>query len=143
MKNMLRSVLLLAILGATKVQAQQMAPATNEFLVNQEISGSQSFPHVASDEHGGYVITWVHTNNTIMARRYGPDHQPLTDEITVAPGDQARVYYWSAGRFVINWSGNPNGMKVLNADNSLSAMYAMGGVDGTDMDIRGDELLRA
>lgn len=119
-----------------------MNPATNEFLVNQQISGTQTYPHVASDENGGYVIVWRHTANTLMARRYGPDHQPLTDEIVVAQGDLARVYYWSEGRYVIAWSGSPAGMKVLNADNTLSETYAVGYADGVDMDIRGDELVR-
>ncbi len=139
MKNLILP--LCALLLTVTMKAQQMAPATNEFLVNQEISGSQTYPSVASDEHGGYVITWVHTNNMIMARRYGADHQPLTDQITVAPGDQARVYYWSEGRYVITWNGNPTGMKVLNADNSLSTTYTMGGVEGIDMDIRGDQVV--
>lgn len=142
MKHAVTSALL-TILLSSSLTAQELMPVGNEFLVNQQIAGSQSYPHVASDENGGYVITWVHLNNTIMARRYGADHQPLTDEITVAPGSRSRVYYWSEGRYVITWTGNPTGLKVLNADNSLSEMYSMGGTDNIDMDIRGDEMVVA
>lgn len=142
MKHKLPTLILFTLSLHLSVRAQQMNPATNEFLVNQQISGTQTYPHVASDENGGYVIVWRHTANTLMARRYGPDHQPITDEIVVAQGNLARVYYWSEGRYVIAWSGSPAGMKVLNADNTLSETYAVGYADGVDMDIRGDELVQ-
>jgi hypothetical protein len=127
----------------TSLQAQVMMPIGNEFLVNQTIAGSQTMPHVASDEDGGHVIVWT-SGNSIMARRYGADHQPTTDEFLVtANGTQAFVYHWSDGRFVIAWSGNPSGMKVLYADNTLSETYTVPGGDGVDMDIRNDVLLVA
>lgn len=144
MKNTRPFLTVLFLLLLAPLHAQVMMPIGHEFLVNQQTSGTQSLPHVASDGNGGYVIVWTTTGSTIMARRYGADHQPLTDEIQVTTGaTKALVYHWSEGRFVITWSGNPAGMKVLNADNSLSATYAMGGTDGIDMDIRGDELLVA
>lgn len=125
----------------TPCQAQQLSPATNEFLVNQQIAGAQSLPHVASDEAGGYVIVWTENTNSIKARRYGADHQAVTDEFLVATAaSKAKVYYWSEGRYLIAWQGNPSGCRVLAADGTLGETIATlgGGSDAIDMDIRGD-----
>ncbi|MBX2981986.1 MAG: hypothetical protein KF843_04910 [Flavobacteriales bacterium] len=144
MKQKISTLLLLAASLHLSVQAQQMNPATNEFLVNQQISGTQTHPQVASDENGGYVIAWTTTGNTIMARRYGAHHQPVTDEIQVATAAiKAFVYYWKEGKYLIAWNGNPSGMKVLQADNTLSTTYALGSSDEMDLDVRGDIVLAA
>ncbi|HRP81617.1 MAG TPA: T9SS type A sorting domain-containing protein [Flavobacteriales bacterium] len=144
MKHKIPTLIFLAASLHLSVQAQQMNPATNEFLVNQQISGTQIYPRVASDEDGGYVIAWTTTGNTIMARRYGADHQPVTDEIQVTTAaSKAFVYYWKEGSYLIAWTGNPSGMKVLQADNALSTTYALGSSDEMDLDVRGDIVLAA
>lgn len=137
------SALILPLLLLPALHAQGLMPLTNEFLVNQQISGVQSLPHVASDEVGGYVIVWTEGNNTVKARRYGPDHQAVTDEFVVAASATlAKVYYWSEGRYLITWQGNPSGSRVLQADDTLSEVYSMGGASADiDMDIKDDVVI--
>lgn len=143
-------IVVLYILG---VRAQEMVPIGNEFLVNQVIVNEQTFPHVASDEEGSYVIAWRSLNQggsgvSVWARRYGADHLATTDEFVVATGlgsaDRPFVYRWSEGRYAIVWttSGSP-GMRVLNADNTLGDPYTLAIGSEFDMDIQGDELVVA
>ncbi|MCL4282539.1 MAG: hypothetical protein KJZ58_09760 [Flavobacteriales bacterium] len=124
----------------TPCHAQQLSPASNEFLVNQQIAGAQSLPHVASDEAGGYVIAWTENGNTVKARCFGADHQAVTDEFVVAAAaSRAKVYYWSEGRYLIAWQGNPSGSRVLQADGTLGEVYPMGGAgENIDMHIKND-----
>lgn len=141
--NLLRTGLVLALLSGPLLHAQQLNPLTNEYRVNQQIEGPQGLPHVASDADGSYVIVWTSGTNTIMARRYGADHQALTDEMVVASGERAFVYHWGQGRFLIGWKGFPSGLKVLQADNTLSATYPVGSSPEMDLDVQGDVLLVA
>lgn len=141
--NFLRTGLVVTLLSGPLLHGQQLNPLTNEFRVNQQIDGPQDLPHVASDTDGSYVITWTTGTNTIMARRYGADHQALTDEIQVASGERAFVYRWSEGRFIIAWKGTPSGMKVLQADNTLSATYPVGSSTEVDLCVQGDVMLVA
>lgn len=147
-------LLFLTCLAPHSLPAQDLNPLTLEFLVNQTISNSQTYPHVASDEDGGYVIAWSNftlSNITIRLRRYGPDHQPLSDEIQIATGlhntNRAYVHYWKEGRYVIVWTtsvapGNSS-VRVLNADNTLEDTFVMGVPHDHDMDIRDDEMVVA
>jgi hypothetical protein len=136
--------------------AQDLNPLTLEFLVNQHIPGEQTYPHVASGEDGGYVIAWRSTGQddggrSIRVRRYGPDHQALTDEILVAtglgsgPADRPYVHYWKEDRFLIRWtvSSGPGGYRVLNADNTLEDAQAFSIGTDNDVDILGDVMLTA
>jgi len=133
-----------------------MVPLTLEFLVNQHIPNEQSLPHVDSDPEGGYVIAWRSwaqggSSGNIWARRYGADHQPLTDEFQVAAGlgsaSRPYVHYWKEGSYVILWTTGvapgSSSMRVLNADNTLGEVQEIGLPHDHDMDIRGDELVVA
>lgn len=141
------------LLLAFGLRAQDLAPIGTEFLVNQHIPNEQSFPHVASEPDGAYVIVWRSWNQqgsggSIWARRYGADHQPITDEFQVATGvgatDRPYVYHWSEGRFVIVWTGSSaTNLRVLQADNTLGDVFALSVGASFDMDIRGDQLLVA
>ena len=144
------------LLSFGSIQAQDLNPVTLEFLVNQHIPGEQTLPHVASDEDGGYVIAWRSWGQdgsfgSIRARRYGADHQPLTDEILIttdlgsASTNRPFVHYWKEGRFVIRWtvSSGPGGYRVLNADNTLEDAQAISLGTDNDVDIRGDVMLTA
>ena len=147
-------LLLLTVIGS--LRAQDLVPQTLEFLVNQHIPNTQTYPHVDSDEDGGYVIAWRSwsqggSNGSIWLRRYGPDHQALTDEIQIATGlgstNRPYVHYWKEGRYVIVWTTgtSPGGssMRVLNADNTLEDVHVLGIPDDHDMHIRGDEMVVA
>ncbi|MBX2980623.1 MAG: T9SS type A sorting domain-containing protein [Flavobacteriales bacterium] len=155
--TMIRTIVLSCLLlSFGTLQAQDLNPVTLEFLVNQHIPGEQSLPHVASDEDGGYVIAWRSWGQdgsfgSIRARRYGADHQPLTDEILIttdlgsASTNRPFVHYWKEGRFVIRWtvSSEPGGYRVLNADNTLEDAQAISIGTDNDVDIRGDVMLTA
>jgi hypothetical protein len=147
---------LLLVLSFHGLRSQNLNPVTLEFLVNQHIPGEQSWPHVASGEDGGYVIAWRSTGQddggrSIRVRRYGPDHQPLTDEILVTTGlgsastNRPFVHYWKEDRYVIRWttSSGPGGYRVLNADNSLEDPHAISLGTDNDVDILGDVMLTA
>ncbi len=156
MNRLSATFLILVSLAYRPVSAQELMPLTLEFLVNQHIPNQQTFPHVVSGEDGEYVIAWRSwsqggSNGSIWARRYGADHQPLTDEFQVASalGTASRpyVYYWKENRYVIVWTtgvepGNCS-MRVLNADDTLGDTYILGVPHDQDMNIRGDELLVA
>jgi hypothetical protein len=146
--------LLLAFAGP--LRAQDLNPQTLEFLVNQHVPNEQSLPHVDSDPDGGYVIAWRSwnqggSNGSIWARRYGADHQPLTDEFQVAAalGSASRpyVHFWKEGSYVIVWTTGvapgSSSMRVLNADNTLGDPVEMNVPHDHHMHIRGDELVAA
>lgn len=148
------AILLFLFMVLGVASAQDLNPLTLEFLVNQHIPGEQTFPHVDSDEDGGYVIAWRSwgqdgSSGSIRARRYGADHQPLTDEILITTGlgsastNRPYVHYWKEGRFVIRWtvSSGPGGYRVLNADNTLEDPHAISLGTDNDVDIRGDEMV--
>ncbi len=147
------SVILPFLLLAFGLRAQDLAPIGNEFLVNQHIANSQSYPHVASGPDGSYVIVWRSWNQagsggSIRARRYGADHEATTDEILVASGlgtsDRPYVFHWSQDRFVITWTeASASKFRVLQADNTLGDVFALSAGADYDVDIRGDEMLVA
>lgn len=153
--NSLRSIpCLLSFLCLGHLSAQGLNPQTLEFLVNQETVGEQTYPHVASDDDGGYVIAWRSSGQggsggSIWLRRYGADHQPLTDELQVASGlgsaNRPYVHYWKEGRYVILWTTGAapgsSSMRVLNADNTMEDAQEIGLPHDHDMHIRGDELV--
>lgn len=149
-------LILIYCLAPGALPGQDLQPTTLEFLVNEHVPNTQTNPHVASDENGGYVIAWRSwnqggSNGSIWARRYGADHQPLTDEFQVAAalGSASRpyVHYWKEGSYVIVWTTGvapgSSSMRVLNADNTLEDTHVMGVPHDHDMDIQGDELVAA
>lgn len=141
------------LLFACGLRAQDLAPIGNEFLVNQYIPNSQSYPAVASEQDGTYVIVWRSWNQagsggSVWARRYGADHQATTDEILVTNGlastDRSYVFRWSEDRFVITWTeAGVSKFRVMQADYTLGEVYALDAGDQYDLDIRGDEMLVA
>ena len=141
------------MLFAFGIRAQVLQPIGNEFLVNQHIPNSQSYPHVASESDGSYMIVWRSWNQqgsggSVWARRYGADHQATTDEFLVTTGlgstDRPYVYHWSGGRFVISWTeAGASKFRVLQADSTLGDVYALNAGDEYDLDILGDEMVVA
>lgn len=147
------STLTLVLLFSSTLHAQELMPLGNEFRINQVTANEQTLPHVASDVDGTYVIVWRSWNQggsggSVWVRRYGADHEPLTDEIQVATGlgssDRPYVYRWSEGRFAIVYLQSSSAkLRVLQADDSLSEVYDLAIGTDFDIDIRNDELLVA
>ena len=81
-----------------------------EFRVNTTLPGRQSFPKVAMDADGDFVVTWMsdHEGKGIYARRFNGAGQPQGAEFRVntnAAGDPYApdVAVDAAGNFVIAW----------------------------------------
>ncbi|UUC48123.1 Ig-like domain-containing protein [Pseudomonas citronellolis] len=114
--------------GVTRVGSEQQ--------VNQRNSGDQDGPQVVALADGGYLVVWEsyqagpdYSGDGIMARRYGTDGTPLTDEFLVnvaTPGDQRHpsAVAHPDGGYTINWTSNPDSgstdlvvQRTFDADN--------------------------
>ena len=132
--------------------AQQMVPATNEFRVNQNVPSDQYQPQIAVGPSNDYVIvwkSWMQDDNTasIYFRRYNSAHIALSGELLVATGASyaesqvVKVIYWTAGKFIIAWNNGTNvNMRVLNTDNTMSAIVPIAGNGEWDIAVRGNTL---
>jgi hypothetical protein len=97
------------------------APLGGEFLVNTYTTSEQSFPSVASDSAGNFVVTWTSNSQDgsgygVFAQRYASAGAPLDGEFrvnTYTTGFQSipSVVSDSAGNFVVAWSSlqDPDG----------------------------------
>lgn len=97
--------------AAAGAAAQLVGP---ELPVNEHTTSDQGQPAVAVDGSGGFVVTWQSretgvTPPEILARRFGPDGDPLGGELPVhvdspesdfSPAIAANA----AGEFVVSWS---------------------------------------
>lgn len=100
-------------------------PLFPELQVNSYTAGDQSFPAVAMDGNGFFVVAWHSINQDgsgsgIYARRYEPLGNPLGDEFQVnsyTAGDQAypAVAMNSTGRFIVVWMGQDASGSGINA----------------------------
>ncbi|MBB4867628.1 putative RNA-binding protein with TRAM domain [Pseudomonas nitritireducens] len=114
--------------GVTKIGTEQ--------LINQRNANNQDSPQVIALADGGYLVVWESyqagpdTNaDGVMARRYGADGTPLTDEFLVnvntAGGQKgASAVAHADGSYTISWSSNPDGsntdlivQRTFDADN--------------------------
>lgn len=87
------------------------APVASQFQVNTVTSGVQQYPAVATDDAGGFVVTWTNGeyDATIAARRYDSSGDPVGDEFQVSGPPTSRTYGTAVaaspdGAFVITWS---------------------------------------
>ncbi|MCA9094949.1 MAG: cadherin-like domain-containing protein, partial [Planctomycetaceae bacterium] len=103
-----------------RILVQQFDPdgvkVGNEFQVNDTTEFRQSYPTVAMNSSGDFVVTWSRRfaltgNLHVVARRYSSDGTPLGDEIPVDSSGQG-YHLWSQvamrddGSFVISWEGS-------------------------------------
>ncbi len=114
--------------GVTRVGSEQQ--------VNQRNSGDQDGPQVVALADGGYLVVWESyqagpdtSGDGIMARRYGADGTPLTDEFAVNLGTAGDQRHPSAvahpdGGYTISWTSNPDSgstdlvvQRTFDADN--------------------------
>jgi len=108
----LRRVLSIVFLVATQAAAQ--GPVGAPFQINESISGSVSFPDVASQPDGSFVVVWSSDQDgdgaAVRARRFSRNGSALSGEFGVNEetlGDQFRPRVATDGRgdFVVVWSG--------------------------------------
>ena len=75
-----------ALLSAAGVGAQ-MTPNGGEFQVNSYSTGSQSYPRIATDGSGHFVVVWEGRGDGdttgIFGRRYKSSGEPLGPEFRV------------------------------------------------------------
>jgi hypothetical protein len=89
------------------------APLGSEFRVNTYTSGSQSYPSVAADPSGSFVVVWQSTTQDgsgdgVFGQRYDSSAAPLGPEFlvnTFTGGSQGRpsVSVDASGNFVVVW----------------------------------------
>lgn len=109
----------------------------NEFQVNVVATNSQSFPVVAMDSAGDFVIAWMSfdqvatgSNFDIYARRYGADGvatgptEFLVNQFTTGVQDNPAIAMNANGQFVISWEsaaqdGSGFGIYARQYDNSI------------------------
>jgi hypothetical protein len=99
----------------------------NEFRINSTTTGILSFPDIAADQAGNFVVAWQRdapgsANDGIFARRYTAAGTALGSEFhvsTATSGVQANVSLAmdNSGGFLIAWESSPQ-------DGSMSGIYA-------------------
>ena len=92
-----------------------------ERIVNVGLTGNQSTPAVAALSNGGFVVTWEDlpgfgSVTSIKYRIYNSSGQPVTGELTAAPGPEDQRYPavagGSNGSFAITWANGASGEHV-------------------------------
>jgi hypothetical protein len=87
------------------------APVGAEFVVNTYTTGPQSFPAVASDANGDFVVVWSSddgSNQGVFARRFdaagSPQGSPFqVNSFTTGTQDHPSVAAQGSGGFVVAW----------------------------------------
>lgn len=109
-----------------------------EFRINQRTSGDQSFPQVAMDARGDFVVVWtdeaagVFGRDDTFARRFNAAGQPLGNQfrvnsLTVGLQDSASVAMDAVGDFVITWqSTQADGQLDIHANRYNAAGTQLG-----------------
>jgi hypothetical protein len=103
-------IVLLLVPRAARAQGDPLGP---EFRVNTYVTGNQSFPSVASDASGNFVVVWTDSEQDgsgdgVRGQRYASTGVPLGPEFrvnTYTPYSQYRpaVASDAAGNFVVVW----------------------------------------
>lgn len=108
-------------LGIFARRVENGTPVGDEFQVNTYTASRQSFPAVAMDPQGNFVIAWRSSlqgspGGTIYAQRYAADGSKLGGEFLVGPDNSTRdsqsepqIAMGDNGNFVITWSNRELG----------------------------------
>jgi hypothetical protein len=97
--------------------ASSGAPLGPEFRVNTYTTGSQSFPDVAADSSGNFVVVWSSAgqdgdNYGIFGQRYSSSGAPAGTEFRVntytsgSQGNRPTVAADASGNFAVVWTSN-------------------------------------
>jgi hypothetical protein len=84
-------------------------PLGPEFRVNSYATGDQTYPSVASDAAGSFVVVWRSVSQGVFAQRFGASGNPLGAEFRVDTSvghsiDGPTVAADSSGNFVVVWT---------------------------------------
>ena len=97
--------------------------AGSELAINSYTTGSQSYPSVASDAQGNYVVVWSGEGaggvQGIYGRRYTAAGVPLSDQFQIhnQSGYYSTVRMDGSGNFVVAWTdGTTNEIKLRRYD---------------------------
>lgn len=106
-----------------RIHDDRGAPVGGEFAVNRLAAGDQSSAAVAADAAGNFVVAWesfapLSNTQSIVARRFAADGQPLSDEVRVDDG-QAPIASTPAvtldanGQILVTWvSGEADSARI-------------------------------
>ena len=102
----------------SSIQAQRFvsdgSPIGGQFQVNTYTDGPQSYPNMAADPSGGFVIAWQGTDEFyayhVFAQLYSSDGSPVGGELHVSPHESEphsnpSVSTDKTGAFVVVWNG--------------------------------------
>ncbi len=139
--------LLLSLVLSLSFSAQNLNPVSLEQLVNTDIDGNQFCPVIATDDQGNYMVFWTMNQyaGEIKARKFDSSHVPISDEISINPGNSKLMvaHYWEEGKYLVSYIEAGGNLKftVINPDNSLEAEVSVtSGVETFDVDIQEDTL---
>jgi len=115
-------------------------PVENEFQVNSFTTGSQSYPSLAVDPQGNFVVVWESSGSygtdsdlrSIQAQRFDASGIPLGDQYQVnsyTTGDQFRskVAVDSLGNFVVVWRSDGSYGDDVGSDSIQGQFYDASG----------------
>jgi hypothetical protein len=108
-----------------RVFSSNGVPQTADLMVNTYTTGVQSFPSVASEPDGDFVVVWQRFNvayQDVSGRRFSSSGTALGDEFTVNLQTTLHQRYPSVGAnadgFVVTWQSN------FNSDGSNEGVMA-------------------
>ncbi|MCI0344950.1 MAG: hypothetical protein L0221_05815, partial [Chloroflexi bacterium] len=100
--------LALALLLASRAEGAAIGPIGGEFQANTTTAANQTFPAVAGDGAGNFVVVWAtQFAGAVFGQRYDADGDPLGTEFQVDPvsgGSNPAVAADAAGGFVVTWT---------------------------------------
>ena len=137
-----------AVLAATTLAAQPLAPVGDQAQVNHVITSGQNLPDVASGATGDSVVVWESSTSggndgslrSIQARRYRADGTPAGVQFQVntwTPGEQMSPAVAMApdGRFVVAWQSDEGGGGPVDFDIRARVFTAAGTPIGNDFKV--------
>jgi hypothetical protein len=99
-------------------------PRGEDFVVSAAISGVHSRPAVAPDADGGFVVVWIHgEDSTLRARRYDNAGVPSGEELQTSDVVQLPAVTSDAvGGFVVVWRSESEGISGRHYDGSAEPL---------------------
>ena len=97
----------------------------SEFRVNTTTAGNQSFPRIAIDADGDFVIAWTGAGG-IYAQRYNSLGSALGSEFQISTGSDPSIAMEANGDFIVTWTGQDSDGTGIYAQRYNNAGVALG-----------------